>query len=105
MATELVKNPHVPVITADGDYFVAVRNSIPFVVAINFTAGTGTITIKNAQGRAYRDEGDTADLAVTNASTVVAYKLYPTGGHVNFTASSFTGASAQVNVVEQLQYM
>lgn len=87
-------------ITTDDDFFWSVNPRFPVVVSIAFSAGAGgAFVIKNSQVKPYRNEGDTADLAIDFNDTITSYQIDPTGGHINFTTTGMVAGSGSALVV------
>lgn len=101
MATQLKKGSNT--ITADGDYFWAVRPYQEATVKIKFTtAGSGgTIALNDNQGDPYLDKNDAEITLAYSATDGIGHAVMPTGGHLNFTAASFAGSPVvEVNVIQ-----
>jgi predicted phage terminase large subunit-like protein len=92
-------------ISADGEFHWAVRPDTRVTLKVDFTTpGTGgLITVKDAQGGAERNDGDTADIAVAYNATLDKYVVWPTGGHLKLTASAVTagGSVAKIYVTQK----
>jgi hypothetical protein len=94
-----ITNSKTP-ITTDDDFFVSVNPRYPVVVSIAFSTGTGgSFAILNSQGKAYRNEDNSANLAIDFNDTITAFNIDATGGHINLTTTGMVAGSASALVV------
>lgn len=102
MATDITGGKTQP-ITSDGDYFMSVVEIRPAVVKATFDADVtaGTVTIKDSQGDAYRNEANDGDLSVAFNAGLNKFNIDPTGGHINFTVAGIADGGLTINVISQ----
>lgn len=88
-------------ITEDNTYTFDAVPENEYLVKIKFTTGAGDITILDAQGDAYRNDDDTADLMVDEASNVTSYLVEATGRKIQLLAENFVSGSADISVINK----
>jgi len=87
-----ISNTSTP-LTTNGDYTMAVVPGNSYLVALTYDTGTGTVTLKDSDGNAFRNEADDADIAFTASSTTTSFIVVPRGRQITLTLASASGAS------------
>ena len=87
----------VPITTND-DYTIDTIPGNEYAIDLSGTFGSGTITVKNSSGAAFKDTDGTTDLTATAAKN---FAVIPTGRQITLTMAGSTAASVAVEAADR----